>query len=119
MSGRISPTSREYALCRAIYAVRCQSRTYVRGLLDMKISEGRLFTTKLQQERKNKKHETKTGSRKSNHQCNVLITTKNSTVVHTLYFLLFLSALAFAINFLRHSFMGSRIISKIHVSTIG
>ena len=61
---------------------------YVRGPLDMKMSEGRLFTTELQQERKNKKHETKTGSRNSNHQCNVLITTKNSAV-RTLFFTFF------------------------------
>ena len=55
----------------------------------MKISEGRLFTTKLQQERKNKNMrlklevETPTTS-----QCYVLITTKNSAV-RTLFFTFF------------------------------
>ena len=47
------------------------------------------------------------------------MTRVHPVVSFPLYFLLFLSALAFAIKFLRHSFKGSSINSKIHVSTIG
>ena len=47
------------------------------------------------------------------------MTRVHPVVSFPLYFLLILSALAFAIKFLRHSFMGSSINRKIHVSTIG